>query len=135
MSGIFRTLLIVAVAVLAGALAVQNNDRTSLRFMVWQSTELPVWVFLLVALAIGVVLGGGSLLMDYARVRRQLAREHRRAEEATERALAAEREVESLRSRAAAIEPGFRDDIEIVEEDDPGSTAVSPPGRGPGSYE
>ncbi|HEX7124579.1 MAG TPA: LapA family protein [Thermodesulfobacteriota bacterium] len=135
MSGIFRTLLIVAVAVLAGALAVQNNDQTSLRFIVWQTQTLPVWVFLLIALAIGVVLGGGSLLVDYARARRQLAREHRRADEATERALAAERELEALRARPVAVEPELRDRIEIVEEEDPESTAVSRPGRGSGTYE
>lgn len=135
MSGILRTLLIVAVGLMAGALAVQNNQSLSLRFIVWESLALPVWVFLLVALAIGVVLGGGSLLADYLRLRRQLGRERHRADEATRRAEAAEREAESLRVRATAVTPGFRDDIEVLEEEEPDSTAVSKPGRGPGGYE
>ncbi len=135
MSSLFRTLLLVAVAVLAGALAVQNNESVSLKFLMWESRILPVWVFLLIALAAGIVVGGGSLLVDYVRVRHQLGKERLRADEAARRAEAAEREAESLRLRTSAVEPGFRDDIEIVAEDDPESTAVSPPGRGPGSYE
>lgn len=132
MSGLARTLLLVAVAILAGALAVQNQADVSLRFLVWESRVLPVWVFLLIALAIGIVIGGATLLLDYARIRRQLGKERRRADEAMQRAEAGERELSEARARSTAIEPALREDIEVLEEDDPGSTAISRPGRGGG---
>ncbi len=130
MGKILRTLVVLLVASAAGALAIQNNQSASLTFLFWQSRDLPVWVFLLIALAAGVIVGGASLLIDYLRLQRAVRRERRRADEETHRAgeLACRvdeltRELEALRGRPAdlATEPFL---------DAPGgSTAAARPAR------
>ncbi len=143
MGKILRTLALVLVGLAAAALATENNQALSLRFLVWESRELPVWVFLLIALAVGVIVGGASLLIDYLRLQRAVRRERRRADEETRRAdeqarRADEltREVETLRSRLADLAGGMR--TEVTEDTEPfpdapgGRTAVARPARTPG---
>lgn len=137
MGRILRTLLLLLVASAAGALAIQNNQSLSLRFFVWQSRELPVWVFLLIALATGVVVGGASLLVDYLRVQRAARRERRRADEQARRADELTREVDALRGRPAEPVGGFEsetfdDDAESFADHPGGQTAVARPARSPG---
>src|SRR5918996_6407091 len=91
MAQILRSLLFLILVGVAGALMSQNNEDISLQFALWESRPLPVWIFLLGALAVGMVLGGASLLVDYLRLRHALARERGRADEAVQRAEEAER--------------------------------------------
>lgn len=139
---ILRTLLLVLVGLVAAFLATQNNQTLSLRFFVWESMELPVWVFLLIALAIGIIIGGASLLVDYVRLRAAARRERRRADEAVlraeEEARRAEherrradelaREVEALRSVPGRPGEEHRTDLEVFDEEPEGTTAIARPG-------
>ncbi len=142
MGKILRTLLLVLVGLVAAFLATQNNQALSLRFFVWESMELPIWVFLLMALALGIIVGGASLLVDYVRLRAAVRRERRRADEAVqqaeeagrraerERARADElaRQVEALRSGPAGTGGEERTELRVYEEEPEGTTALTRPG-------
>jgi hypothetical protein len=154
-SGILRTFLLLIVAGLAVVLGIQNSQILSqdfsLRFSAgvasWASRSVPLWLVLLIVFGVGVLLGGTSLLVDYVRVRRQLARERARADEAVrERDEAARRADEALRRATDAEQRVERlpeestvdtiDDLEPLD-DDPDSTALAPRSsrRTTGGYE
>jgi uncharacterized membrane protein YciS (DUF1049 family) len=147
---VVRTFLLLAVVGAAVVLGIQNNAALSqpfsLRFVAWESYPVPTWLVFLIVFGAGLVVGGLSLVVDYARVRRQLSRERaradegtrradeaaRRADEAAARAAAAEGEAERLRARPVAL----GETIEVIPDDDTGSTALRPPTtRSGGAFE
>jgi len=86
MGRLIRTvLLVILIAVVAG-LAAQNSENVSLKFFAWQSEPLPVWVLLVVALGLGILVGGTTFLADYLRLQRAVRRERRRADDEARRA-------------------------------------------------
>jgi uncharacterized integral membrane protein len=148
---VVRTFLLLAVVGAAVVLGIQNNAALSqpfsLRFVAWESHPVPVWLVFLIVFAAGLLVGGLSLVVDYARVRRQLSRERaradegarradeagRRADQAAARAEAAEGEAERLRARPVSL----GETIEVIPaDDDTGSTALRPPTtRSGGTFE
>ncbi|HWP34400.1 MAG TPA: LapA family protein, partial [Thermodesulfobacteriota bacterium] len=81
-----RLVLLTALVLLVAVLAGQNTQSVSLRFLVWETAVLPVWVYLLAALAVGMLVGGAALFADYVRLAQQVRRERRRADVEAQRA-------------------------------------------------
>ena len=53
----FKIIIALALLVLAWLLAFGNNQTVSLAFMAWTTPELPLFIWLLVTLFLGIVVG------------------------------------------------------------------------------
>jgi uncharacterized integral membrane protein len=86
------------VALLASAItvfALQNNEPTAVRFLLWSLDAVPLATIILVSVAAGLVLGGFPLMIDRWRLRsRNRGLEHRLNAMETERRESERRELE-----------------------------------------
>lgn len=99
---IFSLILALLISIVAVIFALGNTDPVTISFLTWQLEEQPLALVLLVALAIGIVIG--VLLMTPGAVKRNLALSGQK-----KKLKSAEKEIDKQKNKLTAIEEKAKD--------------------------
>jgi hypothetical protein len=108
MKSLLKAIVLIPVVLAGVGFALANREPASISFdlfeqgvLPYQTAPLPLWAILLVAMAFGVVLGGGAVWWSQRRHRRAASRERAVARDLR-------REVEALRAAPSSTSVALR---------------------------